>query len=257
MGLKQQSAIEFIITYSLALLIIGLFVISVFIISDSRAPVSYLGSTCSIQPLFPCSETLLTYNATKPLQYYMLFNNELGSVVYFPPNAINITTTNIGTPGIGYSVGNCTPSFASTGSQILCSVNIAGSVKPSIGSQASISFIISYNICRTNKLSSCAKGLYKSSGYSIQTVAPTSVRLNSLQLLTTSSATISINGATYFNGITTYLPSGNYIIFANPAPTHNFLSWSISGSNSAVSNTISMNTTLSLYSNAILTATTN
>ena len=58
MRLKQQSAIEFIMTYSLSLLIIGLFVVAVLVLSDSKPPVAYLGSTCNIQPLFPCASEL-------------------------------------------------------------------------------------------------------------------------------------------------------------------------------------------------------
>ena len=59
MELKGQAALEFIVTYSWALIIISLFVVAVLVLSDVRPPVAYLQSSCSIQPLLPCSETLL------------------------------------------------------------------------------------------------------------------------------------------------------------------------------------------------------
>ncbi|MGD0729397.1 MAG: hypothetical protein ABR981_04950 [Candidatus Micrarchaeaceae archaeon] len=254
MALKQQSAIEFLVTYSIALLIIGIFIASVILISNTRPPVAFLGSSCNIQPLFPCQESLLTYNSITPLQYYLVFTNELGSVIYFPPNAINITTTNIGSSGIAQFIGNCTPSFASESSQVLCKVNIAGNVKPSIGQQTGVSFEISYNICKTSNSLSCAPGLYKSSGTSSQAIAPSSVNLYTLQFLTSPSGTIVLNGVTYFNGITAYFPSGNYVIFGSPPSSASFVSWNVNLPSYAA-NTASQNTTLTLRANSVITAT--
>ncbi|HUY69991.1 MAG TPA: hypothetical protein VMV00_00280, partial [Candidatus Baltobacteraceae bacterium] len=108
-GLRQQSALELLTTYSWALLIIAVFVAAVAVINSARPATNYLASSCSIEPLLPCTQTLLTYNTVSPIKFTLLFTNNLGQVMYFPVNSINITVTNIGTKGITYNVGNCTP----------------------------------------------------------------------------------------------------------------------------------------------------
>ncbi len=256
MGLRQQSALEFIVTYSWALLIISLFVVSVLLISDTRAPAAYLQSTCSIQPLFPCSESLLAYNTLNPLQYYIVFTNQLGSVIYFPVNAINITTTNVGKIGTSYSYGNCTPAFASQGATVLCRANIGGNLKPNVGSQAIVNFGINYNICKTNNLLSCAPGLYKSSGYSVQNVAPVGIKLNNITFASNvPGGTVILGGITYFSDTSEFLPSGNYVVYAQPPSGDYFVSWAITNSlTTTIASTTLQNTTLVVSSNAFVTA---
>ena len=116
-----------------------------------------LGSSCSIQPLLPCTEALLTYNSVTPLQYYVTFTNQLGSILYFPPNSLNISTSSIG-GGTNYQYGNCQPSFASKGSSVICAANIIVPSKPQAGSQVLVTFTLNYNICNSNSKSSCAAG---------------------------------------------------------------------------------------------------
>src|SRR5271154_7234717 len=131
---KQQAAVEFIITYSWAILIISLFVVLVLIISDIRPPQDYLQSTCNIQPSLPCIESLLAYNATSPLQYYVVFSNQLGAVLYFPSSSISLNTGATGGSGTSTFLGNCTPSFASEGATVLCRARVSG-LKASPGTQ--------------------------------------------------------------------------------------------------------------------------
>ena len=252
---KAQSAIEFMLTYSWVFIIIALFIVTVVLISDSRPPAVYLGSSCTIQPLLPCTEALVTYNAVTPLQYYIVFTNQLGSVMYFPPNAINISTSSIGgTPN--YQYGNCQPSYASDGSQVVCTANIITPSKPKAGSQAGLTFTISYSLCSTGTKSSCTPGLYKSSGFSAETMAPSNINLDSVSFVTVPPiATIVLNGVTYYNGISTYLPSGNYILFSTPPPGYQNIGWSIVSPSSTLSSTTASSTMLKLNSNATVTAT--
>lgn len=259
MHMRQQAAIEFIISYSLALVIISLFVVSVLLLSDFSPPQTYIGSTCSIQPLIPCGQSLLTYNSIA-LRYYVVFTNQLAPVLYFPSNSINVTTVNLGSSGTQYSLGSCSPQLAALGATVICEDNISGVVKPSVGAQTSISFILRYEICNSGKEvskvpSTCgSNSIYKSSGQSTQTIAPSTVKLENIGFTTTYNGTIVINGATYFNNTNALLPSGNYIIFANPAQARHFNYWSIIATGSSIANTASQNTTLVLDSNAFITA---
>lgn len=258
MRLKQQAAVEFMATYGWEFIIIGVFMAFVFVLVGIKSPVSYLASTCSIQPLLPCSQTLLTYNAIAPLQYYVLFMNNLGVGMNFSVNAFNATTTNIGSSGIASNYGNCTPTFASSGSQVVCIASISGNLKPAVGAQTSLIFSITYNICRTNSPGSCQPINYKSSGYSLQTIAPSNFNLVTLALNTNpTTGTVVLNGANYFNGVKSFFVTGNYILFAAPPACYKFSSWSVSTTGappSTLSTTTAPNTTLSLNSNTVVNA---
>ncbi|MGA2800715.1 MAG: hypothetical protein ABSE71_05325, partial [Candidatus Micrarchaeaceae archaeon] len=251
---RAQSAIEFMLTYSWVFIIIALFIVTVVLISDSRPPSVYLGSSCNIQPLLPCTEALVTYNAIAPLQFYIVFTNELGTVMYFQPNAINVSTSSIGgTPN--YQYGNCQPTYASKGSQIICTTNLVTPTKPKAGSQATLTFTVSYSLCNSNSKSSCAPGVYKSSGFSAETMSPSNINLDTVTFMTAPPiATIVLSGITYYNGISIYMPSGNYILFSTAPTGYQSLSWSISSATSTLSSTTSANTVLTLSSNAIITA---
>lgn len=255
MELKGQAALEFIITYSWALIVISLFVVTVLLLSDVRPPVAYLQSSCSIQPLLPCSETLLSYNSVNPLQYYIIFNNQLGSIIYFPPNSLNVSYSSVGNTGTSYYYGNCTPNFASEGATVLCTANVGGNTKPKIGTQLVINFVLNYNFCNSASKANCAPGLYRSSGYSIQDVAPSNIRLNNVTFIgRPPGGTVLVNGVTYFNDTSAFLPSGNYVIYAQPASGTHFQTWSIVSSGSSIVSLTSQNTTLVLSSNAVVTA---
>ncbi|MDE1871268.1 MAG: hypothetical protein KGI06_03445 [Candidatus Micrarchaeota archaeon] len=253
MEMKQQSAIEFMVTYSWAIILISLFIVMVILITGSRAPLSYVQSSCSIQPLLPCADSLLSYNAVSPMQYYIVFSNQLGQVLYFPSNSINATMSSLGS-ATSYSFGDCSPDFASEGSQVLCSVAISGKSKPKAGSQQMVYFVLNYKICTTDNAASCGQGLYRSSGYSIQSVSPTGVNFDYVTFITSPRGNIVLNGMSYFNGTSAYLPPGNYVIFAQPQEGMAFSSWSINSQGSNVLNAASQNTILSLASNAEITA---
>ncbi len=254
--LKDQAAVEFIITYAWAILVISLFVVLVLIISDTRPPQDYLQSSCSIQPLLPCTESLLSYNSINPLQYYVVFTNQLGSIIYFPPNAISISTSNIGGSSTYSNTGNCTPDFAAQGSTVLCRSRINGASKPGPGTQAIVNFVLSYRICPTSNVVKCSPGNYISSGYSVQSVAPVSININYVTFVIKPSGNIVLNGVTYFNNTSAYLISGNYIIFAQPGQglMYSNTLWSLNSAGSGIVNVHSQNTTLILNSNEILTA---
>jgi hypothetical protein len=229
--MKQQAAVEFIITYSWAILIISLFVVLVLLISGTRPPQTYLQSSCNIQPLLPCTESLITYNSSSPMQYYVVFSNQLGHVLYFPlGSAINVTTTGTSGTGSSNTFGSCTPTFAGLGASVLCTTLVGGNSKPNVGTQVIVNFILTYSICTSAPANaiysnSLCPNFYKSSGYSIQSVAPPAFKINYVTFKTNSNGTIILNGVSYIDSTTAYLPSGNYTIFAQPNSDKKFIGW--------------------------------
>jgi hypothetical protein len=257
LGLKQQSAIEFVTTYSWAILMISLFIAVVVVLAMSKTSTNYLASTCTIQPSLPCSGTIFTYNSVNPLRFTMLFTNNLGVTMYFPLNDFNLTTTNVGNAGITYNIGNCTPSIATAGTQVICRAAVAGSLKPAVGSQTSAVFTISYQLCSGNSQSKCQSTVYKSTGSSLQTLSPSTINLYTITFQTVpSTASISLNGAVYVNNAVSYFVSQSYNAFAMPPPGYQFISWSATGA-STLSSTSLQSTVLTLNANTVLTATYN
>ena len=255
--LKQQSALELLTTYSWALLIIAIFIAAVAVINSARPATNYLASSCSIEPLLPCTQTLLTYNTISPIKFTVLFQNNLGETMYFPLNSINITVTNIGNKGVSYSLGNCTPSLALQGNPVLCSAYIPGTFKPSIGAQETILFSLHYQLCRTDALSSCVSTQYRTAGQSSQTMAPSATAFHTLKIVTNPTAGFAnLNGVTYLNDANVLLLTNNYNVYAIPPSGYKFTSWALSGGSgtTALSSTSTQNSVLTLGSNATLTA---
>ncbi len=252
---KLQSALELLTTYSWAFLIIAIFIAAAALASGSRAPTSYLTSTCNINPEFQCLQSVLSgYNAATPIKFSVLFTNDLGAPVYFPSNSFNVTVTNIGTSGIHSYKGNCTPQLASKGAQIMCISQIPGTQVPSTGSQASVSFLMNYSICNNMQPSSCS-GSYKTTGFSIQPVSPPGASLFTTKFITNpNNGMIVLNGVSYANGTSAILMGNKYTVYASPPSGYIFGTWSITSASSTISSTNTQNATLILSSNATLQA---
>lgn len=252
---KLQSALELLTTYSWAFLIIAVFVAAAAIVSGSRAPTSYLTSTCSINPEFQCLQsTLSRYNATTPIKFSILFTNDLGAPIYFPSNSFNITVTNVGASGVHSYRGSCTPQLALKGTQVMCISQIPGTQVPSTGSQASVSFVVNYSICNNMQSSSCS-GSYRTTGFSIQSVSPPGTSLFTTKFITNpGDGIIVLNGVSYTNGTSAILMGSKYTVYASPPNGYIFSSWSITSSTSSVSPTSAQNATLTLSSNATIQA---
>ncbi|MDE1857211.1 MAG: hypothetical protein KGH98_03985 [Candidatus Micrarchaeota archaeon] len=247
-----------LMTYSWALLIIALFVAIIFVVSGSRAPSQYIGSQCNIVPTLPCIQSVISgYNSVNPITFTMAFNNNLGTAIQFPANAINVTATGLGSTGTSSYLGNCYPSFVTNGGEVICTVPISGSVEPAIGSQVTLPFTISYNICNGKTTGSCTASTYKTTGQAVQNLAQAGVSLYRLTLTTTFNSFININGVTYISGSNVLLSGSKYTVFALPVNTnYKFSAWSFTGNSlgSSISSTSAQNATLNLGSNVTLNA---
>ncbi len=175
---KSQSALELLTVYSWALLVIGVLLAIAFIVALSNNQANYLSPTCTIQPLLPCSDSLLS---TTPIKYYITFTNDLQIPMNFTANAINVTTEGIGSSGTEHSFGYCYPGFALPGTSVVCTANVSGSYGATSGRQAGVFFTLSYYLCNSDSQSSCnTASSYKTSGLSLQTIEPATLSYNTL-----------------------------------------------------------------------------
>ena len=251
---RLQSAIELISVYSWAFIILGIFVAAVLVIT-SNPPQNYVSSSCFITPSFNCEGTILTtYSRTSPITYMILFNNGLGSPIYFAQNAINLTTTNIGYVGIQYTNGTCSPRLASIGARVLCTVTLSGTQVPPLGSMTSTRFLITYEICNANNITKCPNEAYQTTGNSYQELSDSTANFESITLYTSpGSGLIYMNGIAYVNNTTIEVASGNYVIYASPPTSYTFNSWNPFGL-IGVSSSSSQNTTLIVNGYGSITA---
>jgi hypothetical protein len=250
---KLQSAVEMLSVYSWALILIAMVVALVFVLNGPFAPVQYLSSSCNIEPLMLCMHTYLApyTKSGNPIKFTLIFVNNMGVTLNFTAEPFNVTTTNVGGKGTVNSSGTCLPSRAHAGSEVICTADIYGTVEPPMYSSTSTSFKLSYYIC---KGASCS-GPYVSTGTSIQQISPGSANLVNLSIKTNpSNGRVVINGISYSNGIIIPLEKENYTIYAVPPNGYSFGHWTITSQTSNIINSNSLQTTLSLNSNAILTA---
>jgi hypothetical protein len=252
--MRLQTSLEFLLTYSWAMLVIGLFLSTVFLISLSHPVQSYIPSQCSITPLLPCLDTVLT---TSPNLFTMVFQNNLGQALYFPSSAFNVITTGTEVTGSQSSLGSCAPLLLPVGGEAVCTATIPGSIVLPTGTQFLVSFIITYELCGGNTFSSCNTPTYSTTGSSLQMVSPSTTSLYAVTFnVVSGSGTIVLNGVSYPNNDVAYFVSGNYVIFAQPALGHSFTTWGITSTSSTIAPPYTaQNTVLTLSSNAVLKAT--
>ncbi len=254
-GARQQSALELLTTYSWAFLIIAIFIAAIAVFTGSRPPSSYLPATCNIDPAFPCAQAeISSYNSIVPITFTVLFTNDLGAVISFPSNALNVTLTDVGQSGTNSYLGNCYPQIALQGAVIRCFADIPGTKEPSSGSQVGVNFYVKYSICKNSALSSCT-GAYKTTGYSLQSFSSPGTGIYRVSFDTDpQSGRIVVNNIQYTNGDVAFLVGGKETLFASPPLGYSFSSWSINSISSSISSLTSQSTTLTLSSNATITA---
>ena len=130
MALRQQTAVEFLFTYSFAIFMVTIILALAAALSFYAGSTPPIYSTCSIQPLIPCQQTILTYNAvTQRSVYTLIFRNDLGYVMNFSnANQINLTFTELASGTIIHPPGTCYPTLADEGAEVICKVVVNGVV---------------------------------------------------------------------------------------------------------------------------------
>ncbi len=250
---RQQSAIEMLTTYSWVFLIIGLVVVVV-ILYGTSSPSQYIASQCSIQPLLPCKETILTAaSGGSQIQFRALIVNNLAPYMYLPGNSLTITATNLGSYGTSNYTGTCSPVLAAKESQFICTANVPGSLQPSIGTSVTLTLYLKYQICQTFSTSNCPTAQYLSSGTAIQTLSKTSTQYYTLTLHSNVNTLISVQGQEYPSGTSILLPLGTYSAYALAPTGYGFTAWT-SSSKISLTSTVNQNTSATLTGSGTLTA---
>jgi hypothetical protein len=257
MAMRQQSAVEFMTTYSFAIFTIALVLVAVSMVSLSLGTSPPVYSTCNLQPLVTCQQTLLTYNSVGGyFNFVLIFRNNLGFVMQFPSNAITMTLSKTVTTGSVVNSGGCSPANVPQGSQAICIVNAIGTSQVKQGADTFTQFRIQYALCTNQSSSSCAGGTYNATGYSFQSLSPPYSNLYTVSL-SSANGVVVINGESYFNNAVLYLTGGQYIsaysVYAQPNTGYGFYGWT-PGGGVTLSSASAQNTLMSISSSGTLSA---
>ena len=163
---RSQSAIEFMSTYSWALLITAIFLATVTTIVYTKGSVYSTPSSCYISPSFPCYEMLILVGNTGS-NVVVAFSNNLGTTINFPVNSFHVLPTYANT----IYDGECFPSNAITGSIVTCNAIIPG-FNPTLGSQLSPKFYVSYAICSPSCAAQSSFSQYNTTGFATAYASP-------------------------------------------------------------------------------------
>jgi hypothetical protein len=253
--LRQQSAVEFLITYSFAIMVLSMVLVSAYLIANAYATKVPISSTCTINPLLTCQQSILTYNSVgQYFNYLLLFRNNLNFVIQFPANALNLTTTGLTTAGKQITFGNCVPNVVAIGSQVICQAKISGASLVKQGTNEYAQFQFAYNLCSSSNTLTCSSSSpYYSTGYSFQTLSPAITNLYNITIKSYNGIVL-INGQSYFNNSVLYLVSGTYNLYGIPTSGYSFVSWTWNGPGTPISPTSSQNSILTLVSNGNIIA---
>jgi uncharacterized repeat protein (TIGR02543 family) len=222
--LRSQSAVEFLATYSWAILIIAISVASIYlIIFSSKGSSAYVPSSCYITPLLPCYQSVLMTNSSGS-KFIALIQNNMGVSLYFNANAIYLHPS---FSSNAVYAGSCLPQKALPGSTVVCNITIASSAfNPSVGSQLNPTFTLNYQICPS--CNSANSQSYNTIGTTTLTVSPFDSAIYNVQLLTnTGTGNIVVSGVSYPSGANVVFIAGvSYPIYAiSPGGIYSFQTW--------------------------------
>ena len=149
MGFKVQSALEYLTSYSWALIILVVVVVSYFLITYNSSGTTFSPSYCYISAGLPCYQLVVSTNSLGSMAI-LLFTNDLGKTIYFKPTSsfyLKLTATT------QYASGSCTPLTATSGTPITCVVYILG-YTPQLGAQLEPQFFFNYSECVSSNCNS-------------------------------------------------------------------------------------------------------
>ena len=243
---KFQASIEYLSTFSIALLIILIIlaVVGLNLFGNNSAQ-NFATSSCYLSAELQCSQIAISNNgvATSAI---IIFTNNLGRQINFEnSNSIMVTSS---TTQKSY-FGNCYPANAVPGATVVCNATLAG-YSPSVGEQLSPTFQLKYSECINGQCSN-----YNTSGSGITYVSP-KIILYRVRLLTSpDGGTVSVNGVPYLsNSILYFVGDISYSIAAQPSYSGtSFQGWITQGGVSA-SNTLRLSSSAIAASNGTLEA---
>jgi hypothetical protein len=114
--MRNQSAIEFLITYGWAIVIVTI-VVAILGAIFFALPKPTAKFSCFISPAFPCTDALVSLNATNATLYFVI-QNKAGQKVSISNTFLNITSTY---PPIMFK-GTCNPNILYPNSYSICKI---------------------------------------------------------------------------------------------------------------------------------------
>ena len=116
--MKNQSAVEFLITYGFALTIIGIGIAALYSYFLFKNPTSYVSGSCSISSLYCSTAIAIKGNSTAPTYILLYITNSFSRTISFPQNSFKVTyyTTSFN--------GTCLPNNLIPGATATCIANV-------------------------------------------------------------------------------------------------------------------------------------
>ncbi len=183
---KLQSAIEYMSSYSWALIILVLVLIIFFLIFAHAINTTYSSSYCYISTSFKCYQLLISTNSIG-VTSLLVFTNDLGRTIYFQqksPFSISITPTG------NYISGSCAPLTATPGTSITCVAYLPG-YEPAYGTQLEPEFFFNYSECIASSCTSANLQKLSTAGSAVSYAYP----VNTILLTSTTSTSTSSTSA--------------------------------------------------------------
>ncbi|MGC8479322.1 MAG: InlB B-repeat-containing protein [Candidatus Micrarchaeia archaeon] len=225
---KEQSAIEYVMSYSWAVIILLAVVIIYFFANSNQT--TYTPTSCYISPQLPCYQLIIGSNSIETTAK-LVFTNDLNKPIYFYSQPFSIKFT----PSSNYYSGTCVPTTANEGSNVTCTV-VASGYSILQGSEAEPTFYLSYAECVSQNcninqrqlitLTTSGSGtsyIYNLSG---NFIVPQPVFTNYFYLVTNSFPSI---GGSTSPGYGVYAQGTNVIISESPSSGYTFSDWTCSG----------------------------
>ncbi len=228
-----QPAIEYLSTFSVAMLILAIVIAIVGLMLFNNNTSTLVPSSCYISAQLHCYQFVVSNNGIET-EAAVVFTNDLGLGIYFPNNAFYVFPRS---SQESYS-GSCYPANAIAGATITCSVLMPG-YAPSVGSQLQPDFQIKYSECSNG---SCLN--YNTSGTSNLYVSQ-NLPIYPVDLLTLpSGGSIAVNGNEYpSNTLVQFISGTQYSVYASPPSGYGkFEGWLTTGG-VVVANSLSQSTT--------------
>ncbi|MEM0087082.1 MAG: hypothetical protein QXT36_03825 [Candidatus Micrarchaeaceae archaeon] len=230
--MRLQSAIEFLTTYAWVFIIIAVFIAVISAFISIKNPIGFVPSSCYIAPELPCY-TLAFMSNSSASTFIIIFSNNIGATMQFPANSITLIPTTAGTS----FTGSCLPANVPNGASVVCKV-IANGYTPSIGSQATPSYTLTYDACYAGKCT----GPYNSTGFGTVSISAYKQVVASVNVIPTNSITIVLNGESVSQSAAFYFVTGkDYYLYAIVPNGAAFGGWSVTGGitlNSTTSKTV-------------------
>ena len=147
---KAQSALEFLITYSWAILALLAFMAALYYFGQFNG-LQYAPAECSMGLDLPCMSYRISQSTGTGYEVFLVGRNDIGFDMGFQNQTFVLTAENLGLPGSNSYTGNCSPSLVQKGHVFSCLVSIPYVQRvPRIGTTQRVGLAFTYKNCDSN-----------------------------------------------------------------------------------------------------------